>query len=142
MSTFSGKTATEIDPQQEAARYWAAWKKFSASSRWYWFPFLTYIPGVFLFGWLLSFVLNDNLAHGIVASLWAVLWVFGSWIHAQFICPRCGKKFFRCGNYFYSGKGFSTIFTSKCLNCGLHAYAPNSHNVVPKETFQPPLSDT
>ncbi len=107
---------TEPLPLSEVRRYEAAWQRYRVSSAWYWLVFLGYVPGVFLFGWLLSFAVNDNLAHEIVAFGWMALWMVSGQGYVRFRCPRCGEKFF-------ARKGFSNIFSGKCLNCGLPKYA-------------------
>ena len=100
----------------EVARYEAAWGDYRVCEARYWVPFVSYIPGVALFGWLLSFVLSDTVAHGVVAFSWAVLWVVTGRRFCNFCCPRCGRRFFRNG-------GYHTLFSGRCLNCGLPKYA-------------------
>lgn len=114
-----------MNPSQEAeaalspseiARYEAAWQQYRVYSARYWLLFLGYVPAVFFFGWLLSFVFNDNLAHGIAAFGWMGLWIIAGQGYVGFRCPRCGNKFF-------ARPGFHNAFSGKCLNCGLRKYA-------------------
>lgn len=109
------ESETELSPS-EVARYEAAWQRYRVYSARYWLIFLGYIPAVLLFGWMLSFVFNDNLAHGIVAFSWMGLWMVAGQGYAQFRCPRCGNRFF-------ARKGYRNTFSGKCLNCGLPKYA-------------------
>lgn len=102
--------------ESEIARYEAAWQQYRVYSTRYWLVFLGYVPAVFFFGWLLSFIFNDSLAHGIIAFGWMGLWMATGQGYAGFRCPRCGSKFF-------ARKGFHNSFSSKCLNCGLPKYA-------------------
>jgi hypothetical protein len=97
-------------------RYEAAWQQFRVASARHWLIFLGYLPAVLFFGWLLSFVFSDTLAHGIAALGWMVLWAVAGRGYLQFRCPRCGKKFFARDH-------FSTNLTGRCLNCGLPKYA-------------------
>lgn len=114
--------------REERRQYQAAWEQYRVSSAWYWLPFITYVPAVFFFGWLLSFFLSDGLAHGIVAFGWMALWIISGQGYGKFRCPRCGNKFF-------ARKGFATVFTSKCLNCGLPTYARGSTDASQEDTF-------
>ena len=111
--------APEGEKVTEIKRYQEAWRNYRILSGRYWIVFLTYIPGVLLLGGLLSFTVNDNLAHGIVAFSWMALWIVAGQGYINFCCPRCGEKFFR-------RKGFSTVFTARCLNCGLPTYSVDS----------------
>ncbi len=114
--------------QAERRQYQAAWEKYRVYSAWYWLPSITFVPGVFFFGWLLSFFLNAGLAHGLVAFGWMALRMIGGQGYAQFRCPRCGSKFF-------AGKGFQTVFTNKSLNCGLPTYARDSTDRNQEDVF-------
>ncbi len=105
----------ELSPS-EVARYEAAWQQYRVCAARYWLVFLGYIPGVIFFGWLLSFAVNDTLAHGIVAFGWMALWMVAGQGYARFRCPRCGGKFF-------TRRGYSNTFSGKCLHCGLPKYA-------------------
>jgi predicted RNA-binding Zn-ribbon protein involved in translation (DUF1610 family) len=118
-NTSQTNARTEQEPPlspAEVARYELAWQFYRKYEARYWIPFATYIPGVLLFGWLLSFLMNSNLAHCIVAFSWLVLWSVSGRKYSSFCCPRCGK-------YFFVRQNYSNLFSSKCLNCGLPKYA-------------------
>lgn len=102
--------------ESEVKRYEAAWQQYRVYSARYWLVFLGYIPAVLFFGWLLSFIFDDNLAHGIVAFSWMGLWMVTGHGYTGFLCPRCG-------NTFFARKGYHNTFSGKCLNCGLPKYA-------------------
>lgn len=107
---------TEPLSLSEVRRYEAAWQQYRVYSARCWLVFLGYIPGVLFLGWLLSFAVNDNLAHGIVAFGWMALWMVSGQGYARFRCPRCGEKFF-------ARKNFRNTFSGRCLHCGLRKYA-------------------
>ena len=109
------ETKAELSPS-EISRYEAAWHQYRTCSIRYWLVFLTYIPGVLIFGWLLSFILNTNTAHGLVAFSWMGLWMVAGQGFVGFRCPRCGNRFF-------ARKSYHNTFSGKCLNCGLRKYA-------------------
>ena len=112
---FPHKVETVLSAS-EVERYEAAWQQYRVSSARYWLVFLGYIPAALFFGWLLSFIFNDNLAHGIAAFSWMGLWMIAGQGYVQFRCPRCGNKFF-------ASKDYHNTLSGKCLNCGLPKYA-------------------
>jgi len=110
----------------EDARYRVAWRTYSIYAFRYWIIFFSYIPGVFFFGWCLSFLFNDEIAYTSVAVAWMVAWIVFGFPFTRFRCPRCGEPFFK-------RKGYQNIFTQKCLNCGLALFSQNSHQDNPTE---------
>lgn len=82
--------------------------------------YITWIGGVFL-------ALALGLIFRSIGNLFGFLWLAGSYAagipSGNFLCPRCGKRFFSrpisIGNYYNS-------FTNKCLNCGLPKWQPHS----------------
>ena len=120
----------KMTPQLEAERYENVWEDYRRAAARYWLPFVTYIPGVLIFGWLLSLVAGDNAGHGIVAFAWAVWWFVWGRDYTNFRCPRCGNKFF-----YNKVSRFSTNLTSRCLNCGLLKFAVNREGDVPEDPY-------
>lgn len=102
----------------EVERYEAAWQQYRVYSARYWLFLLGYIPAVLFFGWLLSFVFSDNLAHGIAIFSWMGVGAVTGQGYRKFLCPRCGNRYF-----VVKGTVMTTNLTNKCLNCGLPKYA-------------------
>ncbi len=108
--------------ESEHARYDESWRKYNIYSRRYWSVFLSYIPGVFFFSRVLSFVVNSKVATTIIAIAWVVAWAVLGFPLTRFCCPRCGKRFF-------ARPGMQNIFSNKCLNCGLHTYSYSNDEI-------------
>lgn len=91
---FPQETEAALSPS-EIVRYEAAWQQYRVYSARYWLVFLGYVPAVFFFGWLLSFAVNDNLAHGIVAFGWMALWMIAGQGYVQFRMPALRQQVLR-----------------------------------------------
>ena len=95
------------DPSLEAA-----WRDLNRRSKILWLLFFGFIPGMFLF----SYLLNDRLLQGapffVVALAWmgAIAWA-GSRM-ASFACPRCSRAFFE--NWY-----FFKPLRQNCAHCSL-----------------------
>ena len=75
-----------------------------------------YLPGVFVFGWLLSRALGSGLAYLLVAIVWMALCLLVQYWAGTFRCPRCGNRFYR--RWGYQGSWART-----CAHCGLPRWA-------------------
>ena len=104
---FGHDTASESNPA--IARGVAV---IRARRRCWWFVFLSYMPGVFLVGDLLSSLTRWEDARFLVAAAWMAAFLVVGVVVTLSRCPRCGELF-------HIGHGWHNPWAQRCRNCAL-----------------------
>ena len=118
-----------LDPEEEKARYEEAWRTLGQHSRRFWIGVALFPPVVLLVSAILGRFIYGLLAFAVAVTVyfairWALKFDRGPSVH-DFLCPRCGKEFFR------NEKRTDTL-SRKCMSCEL------SRGALPPY-FDPPV---
>jgi hypothetical protein len=96
----------------------AAWRDLNRRSAVLWFLLFGCLPGIFLLGYLLNDLLQQDAPILAVGLAWmaGIAWAGGRM--ASFVCPRCGRAFFENWYFFKPLRG-------SCAYCNLPRRAKN-----------------
>jgi predicted RNA-binding Zn-ribbon protein involved in translation (DUF1610 family) len=106
-------------PVDEWGFRWAELRKRDRLSWYYFFGLIALLLAAHALG-LPEFV-------AVLLSAPILAWmVAANWRKGDFLCPRCGKEFFRKRLFGFFGRADSSL--RRCIHCGLEKFTP-SHKV-------------
>lgn len=92
--------------------YLANWQDYKRRRLLFLLIWVTYIPGVFLLGYLLSLLFGSGTTFLVVAGIWMLAFIVSANYMTRFRCPRCRARFF-------AKTWYNIPLARRCVHCKL-----------------------
>ena len=106
------------------AEYFEQWTEYQKRSRYVRILFISFIPALIGFGYLLSFFIDENKGVFTAFIVWSIFILVAGNYAAFWRCPKCNKPF-----HIDFGRIVNPL-TKKCVHCGLPKWCENSTNAI------------
>ena len=103
----------------------SSWQEYRRRRLWFFVIWLTYVPGVFVLGYPLTWLFGSDIPIYVVAGAWMLAFIVSANYMESFCCPRCHDAFFR---KFW----FHNPLARRCVHCGFQKWSDDdSQHEIP-----------